>query len=103
MAQVSINFRVDNNLKKEFSKLCDEMGLSITSAFTTFMKMTIKEQGIPFEIKVEKKISKENVEKAFEYLKKIDPCDKQEEKEIIELLDNLEEDKEISSRKVIEL
>lgn len=104
MAQVSINFRVDNNLKEEFSKLCDEMGLSITSAFTTFMKMTIKEQGIPFEIKVDKKISKEDVEKAFEYLKKIDPCDKQEEKEIIELLDNLsEEDKEISSRKVIEL
>lgn len=26
MAQTTINFRVDNDLKEEFSKLCDEMG-----------------------------------------------------------------------------
>ena len=29
MAQTTINFRVDNDLKEEFSKLCDEMGLSV--------------------------------------------------------------------------
>lgn len=104
MAQVSINFRVENDLKEEFSKLCEEMGLSVTSAFTTFMKMTIKEQGIPFEIKVNKKISKDDVKKAFEYLENVDPCSEEESKEILELLNDLsEEDKKISSRNVIEL
>lgn len=39
MAQTTINFRVDTDLKEEFSKLCDEMGLSVSSAFTVFMKM----------------------------------------------------------------
>ena len=39
MVQTTINFRVDTDLKEEFSKLCDEMGLSVSSAFIAFMKM----------------------------------------------------------------
>ena len=103
MAQTTINFRVDNDLKEEFSKLCDEMGLSVSSAFTAFMKMTIRENAIPFPIK-DRKLSNKDIDVVFKYLDSFKVCDKEETKEIIEILSNLsEEDKEISSSHVIEL
>ena len=67
MAQTTINFRVDNDLKEEFSKLCDEMGLSVSSAFTAFMKMTIRENAIPFPIKA-KRLTNKDIDNAFKYL-----------------------------------
>ena len=103
MAQTTINFRVDTDLKEEFSKLCDEMGLSVSSAFTAFMKMTIRENAIPFPIK-DRKLSNKDIDVVFKYLDSFKVCDKEETKEIIEILSNLsEEDKEISSSHVIEL
>ena len=50
MAQTAITFRVDQNLKNNFDALCDDFGLSITSAFTIFMKAVVRERKIPFEI-----------------------------------------------------
>ena len=103
MAQTTINFRVDNDLKEEFSKLCDEMGLSVSSAFTAFMKMTIRENAIPFPIKA-KKLTNRDIDNTFKYLDSFETCNREETKEIIEILNNLsEEDKEISSSHVIEL
>ena len=103
MAQTTINFRVDNDLKEEFSKLCDEMGLSVSSAFTAFMKMTIRENAIPFPIKA-KRLTNNDIDNAFKYLDSFKVCDKVETEEKIEILSNLsEEDKEISSSHVIEL
>ena len=93
----------DNDLKEEFSKLCDEMGLSVSSAFTAFMKMTIRENAIPFPIKA-KRLTNKDIDAAFKYLDSFKVCDKEETKKIIEILNNLsEEDKEISSSHVIEL
>ncbi len=53
MAQTTMTFRVDDKLKKDFDKLCDEFGLSNTAALTVFMKTMVREQRIPFEIKTE--------------------------------------------------
>ena len=50
MAQTAITIRVDQNLKKNFDALCEDFGLSITSAFTIFMKAVVREKKIPFEI-----------------------------------------------------
>lgn len=36
MAQAMVNFRMDEDLKKNMEKVCKEMGLSMTSAFTIF-------------------------------------------------------------------
>ena len=103
MAQTTINFRVDNDLKEEFSKLCDEMGLSVSSAFTAFMRMTIRENAIPFPIKA-KRLTNKDIDSAFKYLDSFKVCDKKETEEIIEILNNLsEEDKEVSSSHVVEL
>lgn len=53
MSQTTINFRLDSDLKKRFERLCDEFGLSTTTAITLFMKAVIRERRIPFEIKTD--------------------------------------------------
>jgi addiction module RelB/DinJ family antitoxin len=51
MAQTTMTFRVDDSLKKDFDKLCDEFGLTNTAALTVFMKTVVRERRIPFEIR----------------------------------------------------
>jgi len=50
MAQTSMTFRVDDSLKKNFDKLCEEFGLTSTAALTVFMKAVVRERRIPFDI-----------------------------------------------------
>lgn len=52
MANVNLNIRLEENLKNEFSKVCDSMGLSMSTAFNIFAKAVVSEERIPFEIKV---------------------------------------------------
>ena len=49
MAQTMINFRIDENLKKEMEQICKEMGMSMTTAFTIFAKKVTKENLEKFE------------------------------------------------------
>ena len=50
MAQVMVNFRMDEKLKKSMEQVCKEMGLGLTSAFTLFAAKVSKERRIPFEV-----------------------------------------------------
>lgn len=50
MAQTNLNIRIDENLKQEFDALCNDLGLTMTSAINVFAKMAVKRQKIPFEI-----------------------------------------------------
>ena len=50
MAQTNINIRMDENLKREFDTLCQDLGLTMTAAFTVFAKTVVRRQRIPFEI-----------------------------------------------------
>ena len=50
MAQTNINIRMDENLKKQFDYLCNELGMSMTTAFNIFAKTMVSQQGMPFEI-----------------------------------------------------
>ena len=50
MAQVMVNFRIDEDVKKNMEQACREMGLSMTAAFTIFATKVGKEKRIPFEI-----------------------------------------------------
>lgn len=51
MAQSTITFRVEDDLKNNFETLCNEFGFNYTAAFTVFMKAVVREKRIPFEIK----------------------------------------------------
>ena len=48
MANVTI--RLDSNDKAEFSRICEKIGLSVSTAFNVFVKTVIKEERIPFEL-----------------------------------------------------
>lgn len=51
MAQTTnINIRMDSKLKKEFEQFCQDVGMSMTTAFTLFAKKTVNENQIPFTI-----------------------------------------------------
>ena len=50
MAQTNVNIRIDEGLKREFDSLCQDLGLTMTAAFTVFAKTAVRRQGIPFEI-----------------------------------------------------
>jgi len=53
MAQTNINIRMDENLKKQFDSLCNELGLNMTTAFNVFARAVVRQQGIPFEVSID--------------------------------------------------
>ena len=67
MAQAMINFRMDEELKKNMEKTCKDLGMSMSTAFTIFAKKMTREQRIPFEVSVDPFYSESNMT----YLKKV--------------------------------
>ena len=62
MAQVvNVNFRMDEELKKSMEKVCSDMGLSMTAAFTIFAKTVSREKRIPFEVTADPFYSESNM------------------------------------------
>ena len=53
MAQVLVNFRLDEEDKKSMEEACRELGMSMSTAFTIFAKKMGREKRIPFEVSVE--------------------------------------------------
>ena len=50
MKNVNITLRVDDELKKQADALFSELGLNITTAFNIFLRQSVREQQIPFQI-----------------------------------------------------
>ena len=48
MANISI--RMDDELKRKAEELFNDLGMNLTTAFTVFVKQSLREQAIPFEI-----------------------------------------------------
>ena len=62
MAQaVNVNFRLDEDVKRNMEQVCSELGLTISAAFTIFAKKVSREKRIPFEISVDPFYSEENM------------------------------------------
>lgn len=61
MAQTSINIRMDEELKKSFEDVCQELGLNMTTAITIFAKKMSREKRIPFEVSIEQFYSPSNI------------------------------------------
>ena len=58
-ANINVNIRMNRELKKQFETFCDEVGINMTTAFTMFVKKTLREHRIPFDIGYDKAESKE--------------------------------------------
>ena len=83
MDTTNINFRIDRKTKKEAEELFEDLGLNMTTALTMFIKASIRDQGIPFD--VERKIPNAETIKAIDEGRKIarDPS--------VKAYDNMEE------------
>lgn len=58
---VNVNFKLDEDIKKSMEKVCSDMGLSMSAAFTIFAKKVSRERRIPFEVNADPFYSKENI------------------------------------------
>ena len=45
-----VSVRMDENLKRDFDEICNELGLSMTTAITMLAKKMTREKRIPFEV-----------------------------------------------------
>ena len=61
MAQTMVSFRMDEELKKKFDTLCEELGMSMSTAFTVYAKQMIREQRIPFSVSADPFYSERNM------------------------------------------
>jgi len=50
METTNVNFRLDKQTKKEAEELFEDLGLNMTTALTMFVKASLREQGIPFDV-----------------------------------------------------
>lgn len=46
----SVSFRIDADIKKQADKLFAKLGLNMTTAFNIFLRQSIREGRIPFDI-----------------------------------------------------
>ena len=50
MTQSVLSVRMDSDTKAAFSRFCEEIGMSVSTAINVFARQTIREQRLPFEI-----------------------------------------------------
>ena len=50
MKNVNVTLRVDEDLKKQADILFSELGLTLTTAFNIFLRQSVREQQIPFQV-----------------------------------------------------
>ena len=53
MATTNISIRMDSDLKAQADALFSELGMNLSTAFNIFVRQSLREGGIPFEIKME--------------------------------------------------
>lgn len=86
MAQTLVNIRMDEDLKRDFDNVCNELGMSMTTAITIFAKKMSREHRIPFEVSVNPFYSENNLKALSESLEQLNSG-----KVVIKTMDELEE------------
>lgn len=61
MPQATLNIRMDEQLKQDFERICEELGLNMTTAITIFAKKMSREKRIPFEVSLDPFYSESNL------------------------------------------
>ena len=52
MESTNLNIRTDKAVKAAAEKIFEELGMNMTTAVNIFLRQTIRENGIPFELKL---------------------------------------------------
>ncbi|WP_062551960.1 type II toxin-antitoxin system RelB/DinJ family antitoxin [Peptoniphilus phoceensis] len=53
MATTNLNIRTDKEIKEAAEKIYSSLGLNMTTAINMFLRASIRERGIPFELKLD--------------------------------------------------
>ncbi len=63
MSATTMNIRVDSEVKNSAKKVFSELGLDLTTAVNIFLRQSIRENGIPFDLRLN--IPNEETKKAI--------------------------------------
>lgn len=70
MSQATFSVRMDEQLKRQFDGLCQEFGMTTSTAINVFARAVVRERRIPFEIVVpEPQITRSEALRAFQRLR----------------------------------
>lgn len=61
MAQGIVSVRMDETLKQDFDGVCQELGMSMTTAITMLAKKMTREKRLPFEVSIDPFYSESNL------------------------------------------
>lgn len=61
MAQTLITVRMDEDLKRNFDNVCNELGMTMSTAIMIFAKKVTREKRIPFDVSVDPFYSETNL------------------------------------------
>lgn len=68
MAKAGFSIRMDNDLKREFGAFCENVGMTMSTAFVVFAKTVVREKRFPFEITTESIRRKQPIDNRSEML-----------------------------------
>lgn len=63
MSQTTISVRMDDALKHEFDRVCNDLGLSMSTAVTILAKKMIRENRLPFDVSIDPFYSETNMDR----------------------------------------
>ena len=72
MCQTTMTIRIDDGLKRDFDKVCDDLGMPMSTAINIFAKKVVREKRIPFEVSMDPFYSETNIKalkKSIEQIK----------------------------------
>ena len=53
MTSTNLNIRIEKEIKDQADRIFSELGLNMTTAINMFLRTTIRENGIPFALKLD--------------------------------------------------
>ena len=86
MAQTLVNFRIDEQTKKQMEEICSELGITMSTAFNIFAKKVIREKRIPFDVSIDPFYSESDMKALSKSIKELE-----EGKVVVKSMEELEE------------
>ena len=72
MSQTTVSIRMDDDVKAGMEKVCRELGMNLSTAFTIYARKVIREKRIPFDVSIDPFYSEENQRVLAERVARID-------------------------------
>ena len=85
MAQTTVSIRMEDSLKREFDAICNELGLTMSTAVTMLAKKMSREKRLPFEVSIDPFYSSSNMKALDESIQQM-----KEGKTVTKTLEELE-------------